>query len=360
MSANTIGNVLKLTSFGESHGPAIGGVLDGFPPGIYLDESFIAQELKRRKPMHISGGTAREEADQLQVLSGVFEQQSTGAPLAFLIENKNQNPADYQGLKDIYRPSHADYCWEQKFGIRDYRGGGRSSARETAVRVVAGAMAKLLLKREEIEIVSAVTRIGAVATDKGIGHLTKSQALDLTYGFADKGRSREVEKYIAMLREEGDTVGGVISCEIRNVAVGLGAPVYHKLHADLGAAMLGINAVKGFETGEGFAAAQMKGSEHNDAWIMDDDTMSTKTNHAGGILGGISSGQTIRFNIAFKPVSSIQKKQRTLSRQKQETTIEITGRHDVCVVPRALPVVEAMAALVIADHLLWSKTTKVS
>lgn len=360
MAANIFGNILQFTSFGESHGPAIGGVLDGLPPGLIIDYEFIKDQLKRRKPVFKQGGTSRREDDEIIWLSGIVEGKTTGAPLVFMMENKNYQSKDYDELKNVYRPSHADYTYEKKYGIRDYRGGGRSSARETATRVVAGSIAQSVLKTYGIEILSAVTQIGEVKASKSLAGITKDKVHHLKYGFLDDNQIDRIDLLIEGLRQDNDTTGGVISCVIRNVPVGIGEPVYHKLHAELASAMMSINAVKGFEYGEGFKSAEKKGSEHNDSFILKDERVHTKTNFSGGIQGGISNGEDILFRVAFKPVSSIGKKQKTIDSKGQSREIEIVGRHDVCVVPRALPVVESMAALVIADHLLWANASKIS
>ncbi len=358
MSANTFGNILTLTSFGESHGPVVGGVIDGLPAGLEVDFSFIKQQLDRRKPQKNEGGTARTEADEVNWLSGIFQGKTTGSPLAFTITNKQHRSSDYDHLKDIYRPSHADFTWERKYGFRDYRGGGRASARETVVRVVAGALVYQLLKLNDISVISAVTQIGGIKAEAELNDI--SNCKDQLYGFADQSRVKEIEQLMKKLREQGDTAGGVVGCRITGVPAGLGEPVYHKLHADLAAAMMSINSVKGFEYGEGFAAADMFGSEHNDAFISKDTNIITQTNHSGGIQGGISNGEDILFRLAFKPVASVNQTQDTVNSEGKPVKLKIYGRHDVCVVPRALPIVESMATLVIADHLLWSKSSRIS
>lgn len=360
MASNSFGNILTFSSFGESHGTAIGGVLDGFPAGIEIDYRFVEQQLKRRKPVSKQGGTERKEDDEVVWLSGLEDNKTTGAPIAFLIKNKNQRQSDYDTLKNVYRPSHADYTWQKKYGIRDHKGGGRASARETAVRVVAGALARLLLQKHNIELLAGVSQIGNVKANKTINEFTVNDLQKSSYGFLEPNRDNELDQLINRLRNEGDTAGGVVSCIIRNAPVGLGEPVYHKLQAGLASAMMSINAVKGFEYGEGFNAASMFGSEHNDKFEINSHEIRAKTNHSGGIQGGISNGEDIYFSVAFKPVSSIRKSQQTVNSDKEPQKITISGRHDVCVVPRAIPIVESMAALVIADFLLWSKTSSVS
>lgn len=360
MASNSLGHILKFTSFGESHGSAIGGVIDGLPAGLMIDYAFIWRQLNRRKPVFKKGGTGRAEDDQVVWLSGLYENKTTGAPLAFLIENKNQRQSDYDFLKDVYRPSHADYTWQEKFGVRDHKGGGRASARETAVRVVAGAIAELFLKQHHIELFAGVNQIGNIKAKRNITDVTAHDIEQNSYGFLDKDRENEIDGLIRKLQEEGDSTGGTVSCVIRNVPAGLGEPVYHKLQSDLAAAVMSINAVKGFEYGEGFGAASMLGSQHNDEFEIKDDKVRTKTNHSGGIQGGITNGEDIFFRVAFKPVSSIGKNQQTVNTDKQPEEILVSGRHDVCIVPRAVPVVESMAALVMADFLLWSETSFIS
>ncbi len=358
MSANSFGNILTLTTFGESHGPAVGGVVDGLPAGLDVDFSFIKQQLSRRSPQKSEGGTERRESDEVEWLSGIFHGKTTGSPVAFIIRNKQQRSSDYKHLRNIYRPSHADYSWEKKYGFRDHRGGGRASARETVVRVVAGALVYRLLEIHSISIISAVTQIGGIIAKTELKCLAMNK--DQPFGFADQGRIKEIEQLMNRLREQGDTAGGVIGCRITGVPPGLGEPVYHKLHADLAAAMMSINAVKGFEYGDGFAAAAMFGSQHNDAFIAKDRQIATRTNHSGGIQGGISNSEDILFRVAFKPVASVAREQDTVNSEGQPVKLKIEGRHDICVVPRALPIVESMASLVIADHLLWSKSSRIS
>ncbi|MEE1899476.1 chorismate synthase [Flavobacterium rakeshii] len=353
MAGNTYGNVYKLTTFGESHGEAIGGVIDGCPPGISLDFKAIQKELARRKPGQSAIVTQRKEDDEVQFLSGVFEGKTTGTPIGFIIPNTNQKSADYSHIKDIYRPSHADYVYQQKYGIRDYRGGGRSSARETASRVVAGAIAKQILP--DVKINAFVSSVGDIFIDKPY------QALDFTLTETnpvrcpDQATAAKMEEYIRQIRKEGDTVGGTVTCVIQNVPVGLGEPVFDKLHAELGKAMLSINAVKGFEYGSGFCGAKMKGSEHNDAFNPDG---TTKSNLSGGIQGGISNGMDIYFRVAFKPVATLIQEYDALDNSGNIVKMQGKGRHDPCVVPRAVPIVESMAAMVIADFYFLNNIIK--
>ncbi|WP_417368943.1 chorismate synthase [Flavobacterium beibuense] len=344
MAGNTYGNIYKLTTFGESHGEAIGGVIDGCPAGILLDFEAIQKELARRKPGQSAIVTQRKEDDEVQFLSGIFEGRTTGTPIGFMIPNTNQKSADYSHIKDIYRPSHADYVYEQKYGIRDYRGGGRSSARETASRVVAGAIAKQILP--DIKINAFVSSVGDIFIDKPYQALDFSLTESNPVRCPDLATAAKMEEYIRQIRKEGDTVGGTITCVIQNIPVGLGEPVFDKLHAELGKAMLSINAVKGFEYGSGFCGAKMKGSEHNDAFNPDG---TTKTNLSGGIQGGISNGMDIYFRVAFKPVATLIQEYDALDNMGNIVKMQGKGRHDPCVVPRAVPIVESMAAMVIAD-----------
>ena len=344
MAGNTYGNVYKLTTFGESHGEAIGGVIDGCPPGISLDFDAIQKELERRKPGQSAIVTQRKEDDEVQFLSGIFEGRTTGTPIGFIIPNTNQKSADYSHIKDIYRPSHADYVYEQKYGIRDYRGGGRSSARETASRVVAGAIAKQILP--DIKINAFVSSVGDIFIDKPYQALDFSLTESNPVRCPDEATAAKMEEYIRQIRKEGDTVGGTVTCVIQNVPIGLGEPVFDKLHAELGKAMLSINAVKGFEYGSGFCGAKMKGSEHNDAFNPDG---TTKSNLSGGIQGGISNGMDIYFRVAFKPVATLIQEYDALDNTGNIVKMQGKGRHDPCVVPRAVPIVESMAAMVIAD-----------
>ncbi len=355
MAGNSYGTLFKLTSFGESHGDAIGGIIDGCPAGIELNMKAIKKEMQRRKPGQSSIVTQRKEEDEVQFLSGIFEGKTTGTPIGFIIANTNSKSEDYSHNKEAYRPSHADYVYDQKYGIRDYRGGGRSSARETATRVVAGAIAKQIIK--EIKITAFVSSVGSIFIDKPYQTLDFSLIESNAVRCPDSTTALKMEEYIKQVRKEGDTIGGTITCVIQNVPVGLGEPVFDKLHAELGKAMLSINAVKGFEYGSGFCGAQMKGSEHNDL-INADGT--TQSNLSGGIQGGISNGMDIYFRVAFKPVATIMKEQQTIDINGDVVTITGKGRHDPCVVPRAVPIIEAMAALVLTDFYLIQKTNKIN
>ncbi|MBT8306470.1 MAG: chorismate synthase [Maribacter sp.] len=353
MAGNTFGNLFKLTTFGESHGVAIGGVLDGCPPGIALDIDAIQQELDRRKPGQSAIVTQRKEPDTVEFFSGIFEGRTTGTPIGFAIRNTNQKSRDYSHIKDSYRPSHADYVYDRKYGARDYRGGGRSSARETASRVVAGAIAKQFLS--DVRINAFVSQVGELKLGKHYTELDLSLTESNPVRCPDPETASKMEAYIKEVRKEGDTIGGIITCVIQNVPIGLGEPVFDKLHAELGKAMLSINAVKGFEYGSGFEGITMKGSEHNDQYNPDG---STKTNHSGGIQGGISNGMDIYFNVAFKPVATVIQPYDTIDKEGNKVTTKGKGRHDPCVVPRAVPIVEAMAALVLADYTLVARTIK--
>ena len=353
MAGNTFGTLFKLTTFGESHGLAIGGVIDGCPPGIAIDPKAVQQELDRRKPGQSSIVTQRKEPDTVEFLSGVFEGKSTGTPIGFTIHNTNQKSGDYSHIKDSYRPSHADYVYDQKYGVRDYRGGGRSSARETASRVVAGAIAKQFLS--EIQINAYVSQVGSLKLEKNYQDLDFKQTESNPVRCPDPEMAKKMEAYIKDIRKEGDTIGGVISCVVQNVPIGLGEPVFDKLHAELGKAMLSINAVKGFEYGSGFAGVSMKGSVHNDPYNPDG---TTKTNNSGGIQGGISNGMDIYFNVAFKPVATVIQPYETIDKEGNKVMTKGKGRHDPCVVPRAVPIVEAMTALVLADYSLLNRTIK--
>ena len=350
MAGNSFGNLFRLSTFGESHGDAIGGVIDGCPPGIKLNMELIQFEMERRKPGQSKIVTQRKEPDTVKFLSGIFEGVTTGTPIGFIIENTNQKSKDYSHIKDVYRPSHADYVYDQKYGHRDYRGGGRSSARETACRVVAGAVAKQILK--SIKINAFVSSVGDIFLDKPYQELDLQKTESNIVRCPDDSTAKKMIDRIQEIRKEGDTIGGTITCVIRNVSVGLGEPVFDKLHADLGKAMLSINAVKGFEYGSGFCGAAMKGSEHNDLFNEDG---TTKSNLSGGIQGGISNGMDIYFRVAFKPVATIMKLQETIDNKGNKAEMQGKGRHDPCVVPRAVPIVEAMAALVLADFYLINK-----
>lgn len=353
---NTFGTIYRLTSFGESHGPGIGGVIDGCPAGILLDMDFIQGELNRRRPGQSKLTTPRDEKDEVQFLSGVYEGKTTGTPIGFIVWNKNQHSADYDNMKDVYRPSHADYTYQTKYGIRDPRGGGRSSARETIARCIAGAIAKLALRPYGIEIQAYTSQVGPIKLEKNYQAYDLNRTEETDVRCPDPEKAAEMEELIAEVKAKGDTVGGVISCVARGVPEGLGEPVFGKLHAALGHAMLTINAVKGFEYGDGFDAAYFRGSEHNDRFIIDKGRISTLTNYSGGIQGGISNGQDIYFRVAFKSVATILREQETVNRAGKETILRARGRHDPCVLPRAVPIVESMAALTLLDYLLIQKT----
>jgi len=353
MAGNAFGSIFKLTTFGESHGTAIGGVIDGCPAGITLDFDAIQHEMDRRKPGQSNIVTQRKEPDTVKFLSGIFEGITTGTPIGFVIENANQKSKDYTHIKDVFRPSHADFTYTEKYGQRDYRGGGRSSARETACRVVAGAIAKQFLNT--IVINAYTSSVGEITLNKSYKDLDLAKAETNDVRCPDTAVAEQMISKIKAIRKEGDTIGGVISCVIKNVPVGLGEPVFDRLHAQLGKAMLSINAVKGFQYGSGFEGTQLKGSQHNDAFNADG---STKTNLSGGIQGGISNGMDIYFDVAFKPVATIMQAQDTIDKDGNEVEMHGKGRHDPCVVPRAVPIVEAMAALVIADFMLLNRLSK--
>ena len=354
---NTFGNLFRLTSFGESHGSMIGGIIEGCPAGLQINKDLIQKDLDRRKPGQSKVTSSRREDDKVQLLSGVFEGKSTGTPIGFLIPNINSNPKDYSNIKDIFRPSHADYTYEEKYGLRDYRGGGRSSARETACRVVAGSIAKQLLNNYGIKISAYVSSIGNIFADEKKVDLNKDYYSNIVR-CPDTDTSVKMINLITELKSKGNTVGGQIKCVISGVEAGLGEPVFDKLHADLGKAILSINAVKGFEYGSGFNGSKMTGSDHNDEFIVENGNISTKTNNSGGIQGGISNGEDIYFKVAFKPVATIISKQNSIDKEKNNVEFSVNGRHDPCVVPRAVPIVESMAAIVLADHLLRNRTSK--
>jgi chorismate synthase len=354
MAGNSFGTLFKLTTFGESHGIAIGGIIDGCPAGIELDLEQIQEELDKRRPGQSAIVTQRKEPDTVEFLSGIFEGKSTGTPIGFIIKNANQKSKDYSHIKDTYRPSHADYTYDEKYGVRDYRGGGRSSARETACRVVGGAIAKQVIP--QISFTTYTASVGKIKLEKQPEELDFSLIESNPVRCPDPASAEKMEAYIKEIRSEGDTVGGTVQCVIKNVPKGLGEPVFDKLHAQLGKAMLSINAVKGFEFGSGFSGTEMKGSEHNDKFNPDGSTM---TNLSGGVQGGISNGMDIYFRVAFKPVATIMQKQATINSKGEEVEMQGKGRHDPCVVPRAVPIVEAMAALVIADFFLLNKISKI-
>jgi chorismate synthase len=357
---STYGKIFKIATFGESHGAGIGVIIEGCPAGLAFDAAFVQSELTRRKPGQSRITTQRKEADEFEVLSGVFEGKTTGTPIALIIRNEDQRSKDYTHIATQYRPSHADFTYQEKYGVRDYRGGGRSSARETAARVAAGAIAKLFLARIGINITGYVSQVGNMKLQKSYKELDLSKAEDNAVRCPDPELAEQMFEYIDSIRKSGDSIGGIVSCVITGTPVGLGEPVFDKLHAELGKAMLSINAVKGFEYGSGFEGVKLLGSEHNDAFYLDEhDTVHTKTNHSGGVQGGISNGEDIYFNVAFKPVATIMQDQESVSQEGDLVIVQGKGRHDPCVVPRAVPIVEAMAALVLADFYLRNKSSKI-
>ena len=363
MASNTFGTLFKLTTFGESHGVALGGIIDGCPAGLEIDLEFVKSELQRRKPGQSHITTQRKEEDEVKFLSGIFEGKTTGHPIGFTIENTNQKPTDYEHIKDTFRPSHADFTYQEKYGIRDYRGGGRSSARETSCRIVGGAIAKLYLKHLNVSIQAYVSQVGNIKLEKTYQELDLSKTEESIIRCPDAATAYKMISYIEDIRKEGDTIGGIVSCVIKGTPIGLGEPVFDKLHADLGKAMLSINAVKGFEYGEGFNSINFKGSELNDSFVSSSEVennkkITTSTNHSGGIQGGISNGQDINFKVAFKPVATIMQDQQSVDKDGNELVVKGKGRHDPCVLPRAVPIVESMAALVIADFALRNRTSK--
>ncbi len=355
MAGNTFGTLFKISTFGESHGKGIGVVIDGCPAGLTVNEAFLQNELARRRPGQSKIVTQRKEADQAEIQSGVFEGKTTGTPISIYIKNGDARSKDYSHIADKFRPSHADYTYHQKYGLRDYRGGGRSSARETAARVAAGAFAKLFLKENGIQVTAYVSQVGHLKTEKKYQDLDFSKIETTPIRCPDIEMAEEMIAHIKDIRKQGDTIGGVVNAVIQGCPVGLGNPAFDKLHADLAKAMLSINACKGFEYGSGFEGVRMRGSEHNDAFIKDGDSIITTTNHSGGIQGGISNGMDIYFRVAFKPVATIVQDQDSLNEAGDAVKVAGKGRHDPCVVPRAVPIVEAMAALVIADHLLLQR-----
>jgi chorismate synthase len=372
MAGNTFGTLFKLSSFGESHGPALGGVIDGCPAGLTIDLDFVQSELTRRKPGQSHITTQRKEDDVVEFLSGIFEGITTGMPIGFVIKNEDQKSKDYSHIKDSFRPSHADFTYEEKYGLRDYRGGGRSSARETACRIVAGAIAKLILKEKNITVNAFVSQVGKIKLERSFEELDLSKTDNNLVRCPDEKVAEQMISYIEEIKKQGDTIGGVIQCVIKNTPIGLGEPVFDKLHAVLGHAMLSINAVKGFEIGSGFDSIHFKGSELNDEFVPFDSTstgsaqaaqgtkkITTKTNNSGGIQGGISNGMPIYFNVAFKPVATIMQDQKSVNKQGEEVILEGKGRHDPCVLPRAVPIVESMAALVLVDFLLLARCNRV-
>ncbi len=352
---NTFGHIFTLTTFGESHGEAVGGVIDGMPAGIDIDMEFIQSELNRRRPGQSAITTSRQEADRVELLSGVFEGKSTGCPIGFIVRNTNQHSNDYENMRNLFRPSHADYTYFEKYGIRDHRGGGRSSARITISRCVGGALAKLVLRQKGISIQAYTSQVGDIALDKDYSRYDLSLTETNAVRCPDQQKAAEMEALIAKVKAEGDTIGGIITCVIKGCPTGLGEPEFDKLHASLGQAMLSINAVKGFEYGDGFNSATMRGSQVNDVFVPstdDQQPITTTTNHSGGIQGGISNGQDIYFRVAFKPVATILTEQQTVDKEGNATTFTAHGRHDPCVLPRAVPVVESMAAMTILDYIL--------
>lgn len=358
MAGNIFGSLYRLMSFGESHGAGVGGVIEGVTPGIDIDIDFIQQQLDRRRPGQSKITTPRDEKDRVTILSGVFEGKATGTPIGFVIHNTDQRSHDYGNVATSFRPSHADYTYDSKYGLRDYRGGGRSSARETIARVVAGAVARLMLREQNITIQAYTSAVGPIKVGKHYSELDLSSIDDNIVRCADQQTAEQMIEFIDKVRLEKDSVGGVITCVIKNVPAGWGEPVFDKLHAMLGHAMLSINAVKGFEYGSGFEGTTMLGSQHNDRFIIENGKVRTTTNHSGGIQGGISNGEDIYFNVAFKPIATILKEQKTVDNAGNEIDLTVKGRHDPCVLPRAVPIVEAMAAMVLADMMLLAKTYK--
>lgn len=358
---NTFGNLFTLTTFGESHGEAVGGVVDGMPAGVRIDMDFIQHELDRRRPGQSSITTSRKESDRVELLSGVFEGVTTGCPIGFIVRNQNQHSQDYENLRTLFRPSHADFTYYNKYGTRDHRGGGRSSARITISRVVGGALAKLVLQQLGISVTAYTSQVGPIAIDKDYRHYDLAMAEQNAVRCPDPEKAKEMEALIQEVKAEGDTIGGIITCVVKGCPAGLGEPEFGKLHAALGHAMLSINAVKGFEYGEGFAGVNQRGSEQNDVFLPSQNntrTVTTATNHSGGIQGGITNGQDIYMRIAFKPVATLLREQQTVDVEGNPTTFTAKGRHDPCVLPRAVPVVEAMAAMTILDYYLCYKTSK--
>jgi chorismate synthase len=355
---NSFGNIFRLTSFGESHGKGIGGVIDGYPSGISIDENFVQKELDRRRPGQSLLTTQRNESDKVEFLSGIFEGKSTGCPIGFIVWNQDHRSEDYNSIKSVFRPSHADYTYNIKYGIRDYRGGGRSSARETISRVVAGALAKIAIQQLGIHVTAYTSQVGDIELDKDYNDYDLSYIEQNDVRCPDPAKAKEMEKLILKVRDEGDTIGGEITCVIKGCPIGLGQPVFGKLHAALGNAMLSINAAKAFEYGEGYKGMGQKGSEQNDAFYNDKGHVKTRTNHSGGIQGGISNGEDIYFRVVFKPVATVQMEQETVNIDGIDTTLKPRGRHDPCVLPRAVPIIEAMAAMTILDYYLIDKTTQ--
>lgn len=355
---NTFGNLFTLTSFGESHGEAIGGVVDGMPAGVEIDREFIQTELNRRRPGQSKITTSRDEPDKVELLSGVFEGRSTGSPIGFVVRNTNQHSNDYENMRNVFRPSHADYTYYYKYGLRDHRGGGRSSARVTISRCVGGALAKLALRQLGISVQAYTSQVGDIALERDYGKYNLSLTESNAVRCPDAVMAEKMERLIAQVKAEGDTIGGVITCVVKGCPPGLGEPEFGKLHAALGSAMLSINAAKGFEYGEGFGGAASRGSQQNDIFTSEGGHISTKTNHSGGIQGGISNGEDIYFRVAFKPVATLLTEQPTVDKDGNAATLAVRGRHDPCVLPRAVPIVEAMAAMTVLDYFLLGKATK--
>ena len=357
--SNTFGHIFTLTTFGESHGEAVGGVIDGMPAGIDIDIDFIQSELNRRRPGQSKITTSRQEPDQVELLSGVFEGKSTGCPIGFIVRNTNQHSQDYENMRCLFRPSHADYTYLKKYGVRDHRGGGRSSARITISRCVGGALAKLALRQLGISIQAYTSQVGRIALERDYRQYDLSLTETNAVRCPDTEKAAQMEELISQVKAEGDTIGGIITCVIKGCPVGLGEPEFDKLHASLGAAMLSINAVKGFEYGEGFGGVTARGSEQNDVFCSSGNRISIATNHSGGIQGGISNGQDIYFRVAFKPVATLLREQDTVDLEGNHTILTARGRHDPCVLPRAVPIVEAMAAMTILDHFMLNKGGKI-
>ncbi len=359
MASNSFGNIFKLTTFGESHGIGIGGIIDGCPSGLKIDIDLIQKDLDRRRPGQSSITTPRDEEDKVEILSGLFEGTTTGTPIAFIVKNKNVKSHDYNHIKDTYRPSHADYTYTEKYGVRDYRGGGRSSARETIARVVAGAIAKQILCIHNIDVYAYVSQVGNIKTNKAYYELKKEDIEKNIIRCPDLTVAKKMIARIEEVRDEGDTIGGIITCVIKGLKPGVGEPIYIKLDSELAKAMLTINATKGFDYGKGFDGVELKGSEQNDSYIINDsNNVTTKTNNSGGIQGGISNGEDVYCRVLFKPIATIMKTQQTISSDKKQVSIDGKGRHDPCVLPRAVPIVEAMAAIVTVDLLLLGKASK--
>ncbi|NDV58323.1 chorismate synthase [Bacteroides sp. 519] len=352
---NSFGNIFRLTSFGESHGKGVGGVIDGYPAGITIDMDFVQEELNRRRPGQSKITTNRKEPDKVEFFSGIFEGKSTGTPIGFMVLNENERSNDYDNMKDVYRPSHADFTYQNKYGIRDHRGGGRSSARETIARVVAGALAKIALAQLGVEIKAYTSQVGNIKLDKSYLEYDLNTIEDNPVRCPDQAKAEEMQELIMQIKEEGNTIGGIITCVIKGCPIGLGQPVFGKLHAALGSAMLSINAAKGFEYGEGFNNIHQTGAEQNDIFYNNNGKIAVRTNHSGGIQGGISNGEDIYFRVAFKPVATLLIEQPTVDKDGKEVILQARGRHDPCVLPRAVPIVEAMAAMTILDYYLVSR-----